>query len=152
MIMKQDLVKRVKEHFNLNIYETKVWLALISKGVASAREVADLSGVPRSRTYDVLESLEKQGFVILKLGKPVKFIAVKPTIVLERLKNNVIRKVEEKTTFLEQLKDTDEYRELEKMHNSSFNLVRKEDLSGAIKGKSNIYMHMKEMLENAKKE
>ena len=54
MIMKQDLVKRIKEYFNLNIYETKVWLALLTKGIASAREVADLSGVPRSRTYDVL--------------------------------------------------------------------------------------------------
>ena len=75
MINKQELVKKIKEYFNLNIYETKVWLALLSKGVASAGEVAELSGVPRSRTYDVLESLEKQGFAMMKLGKPVKYIS-----------------------------------------------------------------------------
>ena len=63
MIIKQDLVKRIKDHFDLNVYETKVWLALLSKGVVSAGETAELSGVPRSRTYDILESLEKKGFI-----------------------------------------------------------------------------------------
>ena len=72
MMIKQDLVKRIKEYFSLNIYETKVWIALLSKGIASAGEIAVISGVPRSRTYDVLESLEKRGFAIVKIGKPVK--------------------------------------------------------------------------------
>ena len=61
--MKPELVKKIKDYFNLNIYETKVWLALLGKGIASAGEIAEISGVPRSRTYDVLESLEKQGFL-----------------------------------------------------------------------------------------
>ena len=61
MIIKQELVKKIRDYFSLNIYETKVWLALLSKGVASAGEIAEMSGVPRSRTYDVLERLEKQG-------------------------------------------------------------------------------------------
>ena len=76
MIVNQELVKKIKDYFNLNIYETKVWLALLSKGIASAGEIAELSGVPRSRTYDVLESLEKQGFAIAKIGKPTRSIAV----------------------------------------------------------------------------
>ena len=46
MIIKPELVKRIKEYFNLNIYETRVWLALLSKGIASAGVVAELSGVP----------------------------------------------------------------------------------------------------------
>ena len=68
MLIKQELVNQIKDHFNLNIYETKVWIALLGKGIASAGEIAEISGVPRSRTYDVLESLEKRGFTILKLG------------------------------------------------------------------------------------
>ena len=74
MIIKPELVKKIKEYFSLNIYETKVWLALLGKGVATAGEIAEISNVPRSRTYDVLESLEKRGFAIAKLGKPVKYI------------------------------------------------------------------------------
>lgn len=61
MLVKQELINKIKDYFDLNMYETKVWLALISKGVASAGQIAEMSGVPRSRTYDVLESLEKKG-------------------------------------------------------------------------------------------
>src|SRR3989338_7235319 len=100
MIVKQELVGKLKDYFDLNIYETKVWLALLSKGISSAGEIAELSGVPRSRTYDVLESLEKRGFVIQKLGKPVKYIAVKPKIVIEKMRNNTMILAEEKIKTL----------------------------------------------------
>ena len=88
MIIKQELIQKIRDYFGLNIYETKVWLALLGKGVASAGEIAEISGVPRSRTYDVLESLEKRVFTISKLGKPAKYIAVKPGIILEKMKTN----------------------------------------------------------------
>ena len=100
MIIKQELVKKIRDYFNLNIYETKVWLALLGKGVASAGEIAELSGVPRSRTYDVLESLEKTGFAVMKLGKPVKYIAVKPNIIIEKLKTNTLKNADEKVKIL----------------------------------------------------
>ena len=108
MIIKPELVKRIKEYFNLNIYETKVWLALLSKGIASAGEVAEISGVPRSRTYDVLESLEKRGFAITKIGKPVKYISVKPTEVIEKIKSNAMQEAQERVKSLSSLKETQE--------------------------------------------
>ncbi|MDP3026440.1 MAG: helix-turn-helix domain-containing protein [Nanoarchaeota archaeon] len=152
MIIRQELVKQIKDYFGLNIYETKVWLALLGKGVASAGEIAEMSGVPRSRTYDVLESLEKQGFAIIKLGKPVKYIAVKPNIIIEKLKSNAVRNADEKVKTLVKLRDTSEYHELEQLYTVGIQPVRHEDVSGAIKGKSTIYNHIKEVLENAKKE
>src|SRR4030042_5286702 len=109
MIVNKDLVHKIKDYFDLNIYETKVWLALLGKGVASAGEIAEISGVPRSRTYDVLESLEKQGFAILKLGKPVKYVAVKPNVIVEKLKSNTLRNAEDKIKVLSKLKETNEY-------------------------------------------
>jgi len=152
MIIKPELIRQIKEFFSLNIYETKVWMALLGKGVASAGEIAEMSGVPRSRTYDVLESLEKQGFAIMKLGKPVKYIAVKPNIILEKLKSNAIKTANEKVKVLSKLKQTKEYTELEQLYNVGIQPVRHEDISGAIKGKPIIYNHIKELLENAKKE
>jgi sugar-specific transcriptional regulator TrmB len=152
MIIKPELVKKIKDYFGLNIYETKVWLALTSKGIASAGEIAEISGVPRSRTYDVLESLEKQGFAIAKVGKPTKYIAVKPTLILEKLKKRTLERAEEKMKTLDNLKSTREYEELQELHDSSISLIRKEDLSGAITGKSNILGHVREMLENAENE
>src|SRR3989344_5102566 len=152
MIINQELVKQIKDYFGLNIYETKVWLALLGKGVASAGEIAEISGVPRSRTYDVLESLEKQGFAIIKLGKPVKYIAIKPNIIIEKLKSNAVKNADEKVKTLAKLRDTSEYQELEQLYTVGILPVRHEDVSGAIKGKSTIYNHIKDVLENAKKE
>ena len=152
MIIKPELVKRIKEHFSLNIYETKVWLALLSKGIASAGEIAELSGVPRSRTYDVLESLEKEGFAIAKLGKPVKYIAVKPTTVVEKLKTVTLKKANESVKMLANLKETKEYSELEELYDTGIEPVRHDNVSGAIKGKANVFNHLKELLESAKKE
>ncbi len=152
MIIKQDLVKRVREYFNLNIYETKVWLALLSKGIASAGEVADLSGVPRSRTYDVLESLEKRGFAIIKIGKPVKYIAVKPVEVIEKIKSNTMTDAHDKIKSLSNLKNTQEYKELEQIHTSGIVPIKAHEITGSLKGRSNILSRLREIIENAKKE
>ena len=71
MIVQKDFLNKLKD-FGLNSYESKLWVALLSRGVSTAGELADISSVPRSRAYDVLESLEKKGFIVMKVGKPIK--------------------------------------------------------------------------------
>ncbi len=152
MLVKQELINKVKDYFALNIYETKVWLALLGKGTASAGEIAEISGVPRSRTYDVLESLEKKGFAIVKLGKPVKYIGVKPRMILEKLKNDVRRNAEEKITNLSNIKSTDEFSKLENLYKTGIAPIKGEDITAALQGRLNISNHLKDILQNAKKE
>jgi len=77
MIVKDEFLSRLRKIFGLNLYEVKVWTALLSRGTSTAGELSNISDVPRSRTYDILESLEKKGFIIMKLGKPIKFVALK---------------------------------------------------------------------------
>ncbi len=152
MTNKADLTYQVKNYFNLNIYETKVWLALLQKGMASAGEIAEISGVPRSRTYDVLESLEKRGFALQKIGKPVKYLAVKPVQVIEKLKKNAMEQMDEKIKTLSNIKDTQEYKELEILHNSNTDLIKKQDISGTVKGRLNINSQISDVMNMAKKE
>lgn len=152
MMIKQELVKRIKEYFNLNIYETKVWLALLSKGIASAKEVADISEVPRSRTYDVLESLEKRGFAITKIGKPVKYISVKPTEVIEKMKTETLLDAQEKVKLLSTLKESQEYVELQTLHNAGIAPIKSADITGSLKGRSNLLSRIRELIESAEKE
>lgn len=151
MITKPELIKKLKNYFELNVYETKIWVALLSKGISSAGETAELSGVPRSRTYDVLESLEKQGFVIQKLGKPVKYIALKPETVVEKLKNNTAQQAEERIKTLSGLKDTTEYKELKELHKIGIEPIKNHELSTSIKGRTNLYLQMRTVMETAEK-
>jgi len=152
MIIKQDLVKKIKDYFGLNVYETKVWLALISKGIASAGEIADISGVPRSRTYDVLESLEKREFAIVKLGKPVKYMGVKPKVILEKLKNNTMKKAEDKIKELSRIRETEEFTQLEDIYKEGIIPVKRENITASLKGRANISNHVREIIQNATKE
>ncbi len=152
MLVKQELITRIRDYFDLNLYETKVWLALLGKGVASAGEVAQISGVPRSRTYDVLESLEKKGFAIVKLGKPVKYLGVKPKMILEKLKNNVRKDAEERIIILSGIKKTNEFTQLEDLYKEGINPIKRGEVSAALSGRSNITNYLREILQEAKKE
>ncbi len=149
MIVKEELLSKLRRYFSLNLYEVKVWTALLSRGVATAGELSDIGDVPRSRSYDVLESLEKKGFVIMKLGKPIKYIAVPPQDVLERVKKNVREEVTERLRRLDDLKKTDLLNDLNVLHTQGIELVDPTDLSGSLKGRHNLYSHLESTLKNA---
>ncbi|MDO8516621.1 MAG: helix-turn-helix domain-containing protein, partial [Nanoarchaeota archaeon] len=121
------------------------------KGISTAGEIAEISGVPRSRTYDVRESLEIRGFAIKKLGKPVKYISVKPEIVIEKLKNNTFTDAEEKVKTLSNLKDTKEFEELQQLHKSGVEPIKNHELSTSIRGRSNLYSQLRNTMESAEK-
>lgn len=151
MIVKEEFLSKLRRYFSLNLYEVKIWAALLSRGVSTAGELSDIADVPRSRSYDVLESLEKKGFIIVKLGKPIKYIAVKPEEVIERVKKKVKNEAEEQLELIEGLKSAKVLDELNLLHNQGLDLVEPMDLTGAIKGRKNIYNHLATMIKNAKK-
>ncbi|MCX8158998.1 MAG: hypothetical protein N3D20_01765 [Candidatus Pacearchaeota archaeon] len=151
MIIKEEFLSRLRKIFDLNLYEAKVWTALLSRGVSTAGELSNISDVPRSRTYDILESLEKKGFIIMKIGKPIKFVALKPEEVVERVKKNLIIIAQEKSKRLEQLKDDEVLDELTSLYNNGVKFVEPSDLSGSIRGRQNMYNHLDMMIRNAEK-
>lgn len=151
MIVKEEFLSRLRKIFDLNLYEVKVWTALLSRGVSTAGELSNISDVPRSRTYDILESLEKKGFVIMKLGKPIKFIALKPEEVVERVKKNLVVETHEKSKRLEQLKGDDVLKELTLLFTQGVKYIEPSDLSGSLKGRQNMYNHLDMMIREAEK-
>ncbi|MEM4703254.1 MAG: helix-turn-helix domain-containing protein [Candidatus Pacearchaeota archaeon] len=152
MIVKEESLSRLRKLFGLNLYEVKVWTALLSRGVSTAGEISDIANVPRSRTYDILESLEKKGFILMKLGKPIKFVAFKPTEVVERVKKNMVREAQEMAKRLEELKGTDIMNELNSLFLQGVRYIDPTELSGALRGRTNLYNHLDMMIRNTNKE
>ncbi len=132
MIVKQELLTKLKRDFRLNIYEAKIWTVLLSRGIATAGELADLSGVPRSRCYDVLESLEKKGFIIMKIGKPIKYIAIKPEEIVERVKKDIHEDTELSLKMINDIRETDIFKELQLLHKTCIEKVDGSKLSNSI--------------------
>ncbi len=151
MIVKDEFLSRLRKIFDLNLYEVKVWAALLSRGTSTAGELSNISDVPRSRTYDILESLEKKGFIMMKLGKPIKFVALKPEEVIERVKKNLLKYAKERTERLENLRNDEVLEELNSLFTKGIKFVEPSDLSGSLKGRQNLYNHLDMMVRGAEK-
>ncbi len=149
MIVKEEFLNKLRRYFHLNLYEVKIWAALLSRGVSTAGELSDIANVPRSRSYDVLESLEKKGFVVMKLGKPIKYMAVAPTEVVERVKKNMKNETDERIKRLEDVKGSEVIGELNTLHTQGIDLVEPSDLSGSLRGRHNLYNHLELTIRNA---
>ena len=151
MIMNQQFLKNLRSAFELNEYEVKIWTALLSKGIASAGELSDISNVPRSRAYDILESLEKKGFIVMKIDKPIKYLAVEPKEIITRVKKDVQVKANQQISMVAELEGTEVFEDLNSLFTNGIENVDPSSITGAIKGRKNIYNQIESMLRSAEK-
>jgi len=151
MIVSKEFINKLKE-FGLNSYEAKLWTALLSRGISTAGELSEIAGVPRSRTYDVLESLEKKGFIVMKIGKPIKFIALPPNEVVERVKKRVLEDAERRIAQFESNHMFDIIKELNILHSQGISTLDPIELTGCVKGRKNLYAHIESRMKDAEKE
>ena len=151
MIVNENFIKKIKD-FGLNSYEAKLWTALLSRGISTAGELSDIANVPRSRTYDVLESLEKKGFIISKIGKPIKYLALPPFEVLERVKKRIQEDSDLKLSTMDSLKRSKILDELSLLHTQGIDTVDATEITGSFQGRGSLYDHLDMMIRSAEKE
>ncbi len=149
MIVSDEFLNKLRRSFNLNLYEVKLWTALLSRGVSTAGELSDIADVPRSRTYDVLESLERKGFVIVKTEKPIRYMAISPKEVISRVQGRVERSAREKVERLDNLAASDVLKELDLLYNQGIEPMQATDFSGSLKGRHNLYDQLSSLIRNA---
>ena len=135
----------------LNKYERNLWVAILARGSATAGELSDISNVPRSRCYDVLESLANRGFIVIQPGKPLKYVAIQPKEALERAKKKTQEEAFEMGEKIDRLSKSDSVKELEKLHKENIKTMKPEDLTGALKGRYSVLQQVETMLKKAKK-
>ena len=141
-IMKQRLTK-AEEEIMLALWDLK---EAIVRDVINSLEDPD---TPYTTVSTVIRILEKKGFVVMKLGKPIKYIAVSPHEVVERVKKNMKSEADEKVKRLEELKETEVMGELNTLHTQGVELVEPSDVSGSLRGRHNIYNHLELTIRNA---
>ncbi len=151
MIVTKEFIKQLGQ-LGLNSYEAKLWTALLSRGVSTAGELSDIANVPRSRSYDVLESLEKKGFIIQKLGKPIKYVAIPPEEVLERVKKQIREDAERQANTMDTLKESEVLGELITLHSQGVEMIEPHDLSGALRNRASIYDQIRTLVKAAENE
>ncbi len=82
-------------------YEAKVYASLVSLGVGSVSEIHRNSRVPRTKVYETLDELIRQGAVELQAGRPALYRAVRPKVLVKRLTEDFVESAEEVGDILE---------------------------------------------------
>lgn len=103
------------QDLGLKEYEARCFLALTKTSPGTAKEISDLSEVPRTRVYDAIRVLEAQGLVEVKHSNPKEFRAVSVEEAASTLRQKYDDRIDTLQTHLESLDLEDEPDEDDRM-------------------------------------
>lgn len=78
-----DKTRKALERIGLTSYEIKTFSALLKSGELTASDLSQKSGVPYSKIYEVLGTLEEKGWIGSDDSRPTKYFAKSPATGLE---------------------------------------------------------------------
>lgn len=134
--------KKMLHELGLTSYETAVYLSLVGEGVMAASEVSESANVPFSKVYEVLNNLERKGWIDVERGRPSRYFAKAPAEALEAVRREFDGKMQGWTrTFKEELQPLYEKRELRE----------KPDI-WILRGEASVLAKLQEMLGKASRE
>lgn len=84
----------------LTMYEAQAYVTLTSLISATADEVSQKSGIPRSKIYDVLKKLNEKQFLEIEDGRPLTYNVKSPVEVLTREKERLNAEIDDTITRL----------------------------------------------------
>jgi sugar-specific transcriptional regulator TrmB len=83
-------------------YEARAYLALLHESPLTGYAVARVSGVPRSKIYEVLGSLVERGDVLVSHGEPTQYVPRPPRELIETRRQRAEKQFAEAEKGLEQ--------------------------------------------------
>jgi sugar-specific transcriptional regulator TrmB len=149
MVVSQQILDALKQ-IGLNLYERKLWVALLSRGTSTAGELSSLAKVPHSRTYDVLESLAEKGFVMIQTSKPLKYVATTPNEALERVKKKIKEDTDITIERIAQFQKSSALKELERVFKKGFEMIEPGEMTGSLRGRNALHQQLETCFKNAK--
>jgi sugar-specific transcriptional regulator TrmB len=84
-----DNTRKSLERIGLTSYEIRTYSSLLKAGELTASELSQKSGVPYSKIYEVLGSLEEKGWIGSDDSRPTKYFAKSPATALEVTKQKM---------------------------------------------------------------
>lgn len=105
-----ELVENLEE-LGLNQYEAQTLVNLLRLGSGTAKDIARVGGVPRTRVYDAADALHELGLVDIQYSTPQKFTVVSQETLVRRLNLERESTIGEVASLLEDLEPTEPQRE-----------------------------------------
>lgn len=89
--------------FGLSTYAAQTFVALVSLGEGTAKDVSSVSGVPRTRVYDAVDELQNRGLVNVQHAKPKRFTPISAETTSRQFKQIWAQRVDTLTEALDNL-------------------------------------------------
>jgi sugar-specific transcriptional regulator TrmB len=131
--MREDLSKLLN-HLGFTEYEAKAYLALLQQSPLTGYAIARVSGVPRSKIYEVLGSLVDRGDVLVSYGEPIQYAPRPPKELIETRRQTVEKQLAEAEKGLKEFTDQ----------------KTPTDLIWDIRGRAEIFYRVREVIGRAK--
>lgn len=90
----------VLKGIGLTMYEAQAYVTLTSLISSNATEIAEKSGIPRSKIYDVLKGLIQKNYIYVEDGRPLTYTVRSPVEVLTLEKNKLTSELDDTITRL----------------------------------------------------
>lgn len=100
-----EKASRTLESIGLSNYEARAYIALVAHGYGDADTIAETSGIPRTSSYKVLQSLCQKGFAMSTSGRPRIFKPEEPKKLMEKIIPPISDTFEKLETLSEIMRD-----------------------------------------------
>ncbi len=95
-----DKTHKSLENIGLTSYEIKTYSSLLKVNELTASDLSQKSGVPYSKIYEVLGTLEDKGWIGSDYSRPTKYFAKSPTTGLEYTKQKIESKFKKNQSII----------------------------------------------------
>ncbi|WIV67668.1 TrmB family transcriptional regulator [Natrialbaceae archaeon AArc-T1-2] len=99
----RDTAIELLQQLGLKEYEARSFVALSQLPTGTAKEISDVSDVPRTRVYDAVRALETKGLVEVQHSNPQQFRSVAAAEAIETLRQEYESRLEELRDALQQV-------------------------------------------------
>lgn len=91
------------EQFGLSAYAARTFVALITLGTGTAKDVSRISDVPRTRVYDAVDELHGRGLVDVQQSSPKQFWAISAHTTVRKFEREMDHRTAVLLTALDEL-------------------------------------------------
>jgi sugar-specific transcriptional regulator TrmB len=137
-----ERTEKALRDIGLTEYESQAYLSLLTSGEETAENISQLSNIPYTKVYSVLESLEARGWVEHGSGRPRKYYPRSPTDALRSEQISLESRFEEnQSLIIDELQPRYEKKEIKEIPEIWI-----------VRGEVNSFNKILELLQKAKKE
>lgn len=140
--MISEKTEKALRDIGLTEYESLAYLSLLKLGEATAEIISEVSTIPYSKVYSVLEGLEMKGWVDIERGRPRRYFPRSPT---DSLRAEQLRMESEfernRDIIIQELQPMYEQKDLREMPEIWI-----------VRGEKNVFDKMVELIQTARKE